>query len=221
MNTQIDEQNQKLYEENKNLIYKIARSKGFKKEDFEDLAQEGAVGLLKAAQNYQDGGNAKFSTYAYYDIYGQMYQYNLNRNLKVSRDYLRTYKKIEQTRYSLAQKLNRVPSNQELAEFLELDITFLEDVINSSKEIMSLDAPIYDDTSVYEVISDNKENNLDKKIDLWDSIKTLPLEQQKIILYRYYNDMTQMEIAKKMGMTQAMVSRYEQKGIKRIRQNML
>ncbi|MBR1413172.1 MAG: sigma-70 family RNA polymerase sigma factor [Bacilli bacterium] len=212
---------QKLVDENKNFIYKIARSFSYNENELEDLFQVGVVGLLKAYKNYKSDSNAKFSTYAYYDIYGEMYKYINNRNIKVSKDYLKIYKMVEKTKYALAQKLNRIPTNREIANFLELDELLVEEAVNSGKQIMSLDEPIYEDTSVYEVISDNKNNNIDDKIDLYNSLNELPKDQRDIIKYHYLCDLSQMEIAKKMGMTQAMVSRYEKKGIEKIKQRVL
>ena len=91
------------------LIKKIANK--FYNSSKEDLIQVGVIGLLKAYQNFKDG-NAKFSTYAYPYIFGEMYQLvNSNRYIKVSRDMLKLYKVIEKTRYELAQRLNYVPSD--------------------------------------------------------------------------------------------------------------
>ena len=60
--------------------------------------------------------------------------------------------------------------------------------------------------------------SLDDRITLQSGIETLPLSEQKILEYRYFEDLTQSETAKRMGMTQVMVSRYETKGLKRLRE---
>ena len=112
---------EELIQNNLGLIYKIA--KFFYNVDKQDLIQAGCIGLIKAYDNYQKNGTTKFSTYAYEYVYGEMYALvNKNRDIKISRDILRLYKSIEKSRYMLAQKLGRIPSNEDLASFLDFEL---------------------------------------------------------------------------------------------------
>ena len=100
------------------LIYAII-NKYFKSYDKEDLYQEGVKGVIKAYNNYQDNKNTKFSTYAYKYIYGEIYSYVYNsRNIKLVRDYYKLYKKINEAKIILSQKLMKEPSNEEIAMFI-------------------------------------------------------------------------------------------------------
>ena len=95
---------------NSPLIYKIANK--FYGADIEDLYQVGVIGVLKAYKNYKQNGTTKFSTYAYDYIFGEMYNLvNNSNNYKVSKDLIRLYKKLEVTRYTLAQSLGKIPNN--------------------------------------------------------------------------------------------------------------
>jgi RNA polymerase sporulation-specific sigma factor len=205
-----------IVELNKGLIYKIANK--FYGIDKDDLFQAGALGIMKAYKNYHENGNTKFSTYAYDFIFGEMYNYvYMQKQIKISKDYLRLYKEIEKTKYSLAQKLNRIPSNEEIALFLELDIELINSVIESTNIVMSLDKQTDTDRSIYESIPYQENLSLDDKLDINDSIETLNDDEKQIIKYRYFEDLTQSEIADKLNMTQVMVSRYLKKGINNLR----
>ena len=113
------------------LIKKIANK--FYNASREDLIQVGVIGLLKAYQNFK-AGEAKFSTYAYPYIFGEMYQLvNTNKNIKVSKDMLKLYKLVEKTRYELAKRLRYVPTDREVANFLELDPALINEAILAVK----------------------------------------------------------------------------------------
>lgn len=74
-----------LIESHMGLIKKIASK--FYVSEKQDLIQVGVIGLLKAYQNFKDTYNAKFSTYAYPYIFGEMYNLvNSNKNIKISKD---------------------------------------------------------------------------------------------------------------------------------------
>ncbi len=202
---------------NEHLIYKIASR--FNGVDKDDLYQVGVIGLLNALKNYSKSSNAKFSTYAYDYIFGEMYKLaSENRNIKMSKDALKLYKKIEQARYYLAQKMGSMPSDSDLALFLEIDENTISQIVASSKSILSLDcSPLEDTDSLYEVIPERESLSLTDKIAVDDSFQVLSDDEKKIINYRYYQDYTQSETAKILGMTQVMVSRYEKKSIDKMR----
>ena len=201
---------------NTNLIYKIASK--FYGAEKEDLYQAGVLGLLKAYKNYQNNGNTKFSSYAYDYIYGEMYLLVSNKTLKINKDILKLYRLIEKTRFALAQKYNRIPSNMEIASFLELSEKDINEAILAGKEIMSLD--VEEQRPIYETIEIEEKINTDDKILLSEGLEVLSNEEKEIIKARYYEDMTQSEVAKKLSMTQVMVSRYEKKGLSKM-QNFL
>ncbi len=208
-----------LINNNMGLIKRIAsKFYGIEKED---LIQVGVIGLLKAYQNFKDNNEAKFSTYAYSYIFGEMYNLaNHNRNIKVSKDLLKIYKTVEKVRYELAQKMGRVPSNEEVALYLELDINQVNEAMMSAQAMMSLDDEA-NELNLHEVIPDKKTMDADLKIALDDSFEVLEDTEKEIIHARYYEDLTQSEVARKLNMTQVMVSRYEKKSLEKMRSQML
>lgn len=202
---------------NTGLIYKIM-NQYFYGVEREDLFQAGAVGVLDAYKNYKKDGNTKFSTYAYSSIFGEMYKLATQKQIKISKDYLRLYKTIETARYNLAQKWGRIPSNEELAIFLEQDVTTIEQaILAATVTINSLDYRSEEDRSIYETISKEENISWDDKIALYEGLEILSEEERAIIESRYFEDMTQSEVARKLNLTQVMVSRYEKKSLDKMR----
>ena len=199
------------------LIKKIATK--FYNVPFKDLFQAGCMGVIKAYKNYQKNGSTKFSSYAYDYIFGEMYEcVYKNQKLKVSKDIIRLVRKIEIAKNVLSQKLNRLATYEEIAEFLGLDLKIVYEAVNSIYEPISLDGASKDEKDYYDIIPLKENLSLDEKLTLKDSITTLNPDEQKIINYRYFKDMTQQEIARKLKMTQVMVSRYEKKSLEKLRQ---
>ena len=200
---------------NTNLIYKIASK--FYNVDLEDLYQVGVVGILKAYNNYQKNGTTKFSTYAYDYIYGEMYNLvNSNNDYKVSKDLIRLYKKIELTRYTLAQEYGRIPTNLEISKYLNIELSLVSSATNIGNTI-SFDEDNENSRNLYETISSQDNISLDDRLILEESINSLNDEEKKVIMYRYYEDLSQMEVAKKLSLSQAKVSRYESRSIKKMK----
>lgn len=208
---------------NSNLIYSII-NKYTKYYDVDDLYQTGVIGILKAYKNYDSSKNCKFSTYAYTYILGEVLKYvNNNRNIKLSSEYLMINKKIQETRTILTQRLMKEPSNFELALFLEIDESVINNIDFLTKEMDSLDRIINEDGKslmLLDTIKDNRyENNVDFML-LHDEIEKLPNDEKRLLMERYFYDKTQNEIAKLMGVNQVQVSRCEKKILKKLKNNL-
>lgn len=189
--------------------------------DKEDLIQVGVIGLLNAYKNFRDTGETQFSTYAYTYIFGEMYNLvNSSRDIKVSKRLLKVYKMVEKAKYELAQRTGAIPTYAEVALFLELDPKEVNEAVNSAQALISLDDEA-SELNLHEVIPDKNKDNIDLKIDLDNSFRVLNEEEKEIIKSRYYDDLTQLEIAKKLNMTQVMVSRYEKKSLEKMRSVMI
>lgn len=208
--------NEQIVKENMGLIYKI--SNHFYGVDKEDLIQAGALGVVKAYINYKKNSEAKFSTYAVSSIFGEMFKLASQKQIKISKDILRFHKVIETTRYELAQRWHRFPTNEEIALFLERDVSEIEETIYAASIIVSsLDKGTNEDRSIYETIATEENISLEDRIAIQEGLEQLNDDERKIIEYRYFQDMTQSEVARKLKKTQVMISRYEKKGIDKMR----
>lgn len=203
---------QNIIQENEGLIYDVASK--FYNVEFDDLYQLGVLGLLKAYRMYKNTSKAKFTTYAYKYVFGEMYQAISNsRTIKTGRDVLKQYREIMKAKEFLCQQLHKEVSNLEVALYLNQDESIVENVISHFDTPLSLDDIIID-----RLKSDNLEQkNIDDNICLKEAIAKLDNKEQDIIKYRYYQDKTQSETAALLGLTQVMVSRYEQQGLNKLR----
>lgn len=203
------------------MIYMII-NKYFRGYDKEDLYQVGVLGVIKAYDNYKKDHNTKFSTYAYTYIYGEIYTYTNNlKGLKLARENFSLYKKINEAKNILSQRLMKEPTIYELSSFLELDYKLIENIINSMKNIDSLERTISSDSkdlSLFDTISDEKDYYNIDYIMLNEEINNLPEPWNQIIKLRYFEDKTQSEVASILGMNQVEISRGEAKVLKRIRE---
>lgn len=208
---------EQLIKEHLPLIKHIALN--FYQSSFEDLLQAGAIGVLKAYKKFKQNGNTKFSTYAYDYIFGEMYDFVMkDRKIKISKDLVRLAKKVELAKNMLSLKENRVPNYEELGSFLQMTPFEIKEALDVHQKFISLDDTLEEERSLYETIPIPEKVSLEDKIFLQEGIEQLPKSEQKIIQYRYFKDLSQSETAKRLGMTQVMVSRYEKKSLKRLKE---
>ena len=209
---------EKIINESVGLIWEVAKK--FYGIDKADLYQAGVLGIIKAYYNYRNDESTKFSTYAYKYIYGEMYLVANSKSIKVSKDILKLVKMIEHGRNLLAQKLLHTPSNKELAAFLEIPEEKIEQALMYASSVLSIDNDTEDERSLHETIAYEEAITQDDKMLLNESMNTLNPLEKDIITSRYYEDLTQSETARKLGITQVMVSRYESKSLAKMREFM-
>lgn len=202
------------------MIYSIAHKYSFGS-DFEDLCQVGQVGLLKAYENYDKDVGSNFSSYAYLYIKGEILKYiRENRVIKVSKDMLTLNKSILKAKEVLSQKMMRIPTNTELAMFLEIDEEKINEALISCEYVKSLDYELNDDgreLTMYDSIKYDEKGYNDNILDLKDELNKLSIEERKLIIERYYNDKSQQETSKELGISQVQVSRNEAKILTKLR----
>ncbi len=206
------------------LIYSIANKiKGHY--DRDDLFQVGVIGLIKAYQNYNEEYQAKFSTYAFSYILGEIKNYTReDKGMKIGRDLFKLKNKIEKAKDMLSQKLMREVTTSELALFLEIDERSIINALNIHNYIESLDYFASNDgreLSLYDTIKQEEAVDIIDKLSLEEQIANLSKEEQKLIYMRYMDNQTQTEVARNLGLTQVQVSRKEQRVLIKLRKNML
>ncbi len=208
----------KLILENEGLIYKSASY--FKQYgSIEDLYQAGVIGIMQAYKNYDPNSKAKFTTYAYSYILGEMKSLvRADKGVKVSRDITRLKSKIEEVKDKLSQTMMREPTTEELSECLDIPEYCIAEAINSNVSLRSIDESVGDtNMSLHEVIS-SPDANIDDLLYLRTELEQLEEPERSIMMSRYYEDMTQRETAENLGLSQVDVSRREGRVITKLRQ---
>lgn len=206
--------------ENERLIYKII-NKYRNYFELEDLYQVAVMGLIKATKTYNSEYGAKFTSYAYPFILGEVIKYiNEYRNIRISKDTAKLYSKILKSIEVLSQKLMKMPSTYELSLFLEIDESIIEEVLNANMTVESLDRIISQDGKDLELY--NKFGYCDASIEnypLISELEKLPPLERAIIQSRYYENLSQSETGKNLGLYQVEVSRREKKILSKLKDN--
>ncbi len=193
-------------------------------ESADDLFQVGCVGLIKAIDNFDLSQGVQFSTYAVPMIVGEVRRYlRDNNSIRVSRSTRDLAYKIIQFKEKYNKEHAKDPSLEEISKELGVekeDIAFSLDAI---QDPVSLQEPIYNDGTdniyVMDQVSDQK--NTDEfwaeNLSLLQAMKKLNNKEKEIIVKRFFDGRTQMEVADEIGISQAQVSRLEKSAIKHIK----
>ena len=186
--------------------------------DKDDLFQVGVIGLINAYKNYDKKQNTKFSSYAYFYIFGKKY-ISESYLFKVSKELVKINTLVEKAKVLLSQKLQREPSYFEIALYLEIDEEKILEAKEATSLVESLDYKEEDEFSLYENIntSYNEKMISPEILDLKKGIESLDEFSKELINNRYNLDKTQSETAKSMNVTQVMVSRKEKEILQRLR----
>ena len=212
-----------LIKEHSNYIYGLTRYfENYSSK--EDLFQAGAIGLMTAYGKYDPSFNVKFTTYAFSYIMGEMRKcIRQDKVMKVGRSISKLSLQIEKTYLLLTQKYMREPTMREIAEFLEVPEYLIEEAMRMRNRPQSIDEAIYTDgkpLSLHETIPSNNVD-INTLLALKEELLSLGEPEKSIMEERYFNDLTQSETAKKLGLTQVQVSRKEQKVLTILRNNLL
>lgn len=200
------------------LVYGIIQryTKYFEKDD---LYQAGMVGLINAYHNFDSSQGTKFSTYAYYYVLGEVRKFVREAGLvKVSSDLVKLNQSIEKVREVMSQRLEREPTTTEISLFLEVDEEKIEEARVAALDVRSLDYSVDEELpEFYNSVAAFDTETTPDILDLRSEIAKLPEEEKSLIIARYYEDMTQSEASRELGISQVQVSRKEGKILEKLR----
>lgn len=200
------------------LVYGII-SKYTKYFDRDDLYQVGMLGLINAYRHFDNSQDTKFSTYAYYYVLGEVKKYVRESNLvKVSNDLVKINQAVDRASEKMSQSLGREPTTTELSLFLEIDEEKIEEARVAALDIRSLDYVADEDSLEFynSIMTTDTEMN-SEILDLRVALEELSPEEKMLIIARYYDDLTQSEASRELGMSQAQVSRKEGKILEKLK----
>lgn len=213
-----------LFEENVGLVYSVVRRFAGRGAELEDLFQIGSIGLLKAVDKFNLSYDVKFSTYAVPMIAGEIKRFLRDDGiLKVSRSLKENQYKAFRMREELERKLGREPTLLELSGELDMPVEELILAMDSRVEVESLQKTIYQGEGTEISLMDKlpeKENQQEKvlnRIFLEEALGCLDTRERQLIYMRFFQDMTQTEIAGELGVSQVQVSRMEKRILGKMR----
>ncbi len=210
-----------LVRENTGLVWSIVRrfsNRGF---ESEDLFQIGCIGLIKAVDKFDNAFGVQFSTYAVPLIMGEIKRFMRDDGMvKVSRTVKENGWKIKKAFQVLYQRLGRDPTIEEIADETKLAKEEIALALEAGTEVESIYKPVYQkdgsETYLIDQINDRSQatDYVEKMINnmvLEQVIEELDEIEKSIIIMRYFQEKTQVEIAGKLGISQVQVSRMEKK----------
>lgn len=204
--------------ENTALVKSIALKFRDRGTEFEDLMQIGTIGMIKAIRSFDIERGTAFSTYAVPLIVGEIRRHLRDDGLiRVSRSYKRTGIIIMREKNRIMTEEGRDASVVELANLAGVSPEEAAIAIDAVSPVTSLSDNVFgEDSKTLDAVIPDRETqdefeNLNDRIALTQAINKMPPDWRKIILLRYYRDMTQQEVANLMGLSQVKVSREEKK----------
>lgn len=201
--------------ENNNLIKSIVKRYLNKGVEYDDLYQLASMGLLKAIKGFDESYGVRFSTYAVPMIAGEIKRFMRDDgSIKVSRAIKAAARAINAFVEEYAAINGSQPSIKAIAEKFKMPESEVVFTMGSTHMPISLsDRGDYKDEKTSELLeklpAEDKQEDIIERLQLKTAISDLSERDRKVIMLRYFRDMTQSEVAHMLGVSQVQVSRIE------------
>lgn len=218
---------EKIVSDNTGLVWCIAKRFMGRGYDLEEIYQIGCIGLLKAIDRFDQSYEVKFSTYAVPLISGEIKRFlRDNGIIKVSRILKQNGYMISQAREKLINVYGREATIDEISEETGLSAEEILTATEANRDIESIYQTVYGndgkemylvDRIVDEAKSEIAAEEMYNRLLIEQGMQALDAKQQKLIEMRYFQEKTQTEVARALGISQVQVSRLERKLLNRMR----
>jgi RNA polymerase sigma-B factor len=206
------------------LAKSLARRYANKGEPLDDLEQVACVGLIKAIDRFDLSREVRFATYAVPTIAGELKRHFRDRGwmMRVPREIQELSGKIGTVRERLVCDLSRSPTAKELALALGTDEDRVQEALAAAEayRTLSLDQPFHDGTGPLEAIGDDDLGfeRAEARAMLATGLDQLAPREREIVHLRFFEGLTQREIAEQIGISQMHVSRLIRRTVQQLRE---
>ena len=190
----------------------------------EDLFQIGMIGLMKAIERFDLSMDVCFSTYAVPLVMGEIRRFLRDDGaIKVSRSLKETGSRLRRLQDELEKQLGRAVSFEELQEHSGLPAETITLAMEAGAQIESLQSTVYSGDGKELLLEDQVADPGDGETTVLNNVMVeqllshLQVQEQQLLKLRYFDECTQCEVAKRLGMTQVQVSRTEKKLLEKLR----
>jgi RNA polymerase sigma-B factor len=205
------------------LARSLARRYANKGEPLDDLEQVASVGLLKAIDRFDLDREVKFATFAVPTIAGEIKRHFRDRGwmLRVPRDVQELNARLTRTRESLTRDHGRSPTVEELAAGAQATVDQVVEALSAGEayRMMSLDEPLADGIGALEAIGEDDQGfeRTEQRLMLRSGFDELAPREREILHLRFFEGLTQREIADEVGISQMHVSRLIRRSVDALR----
>jgi RNA polymerase sigma-B factor len=209
------ESRERLIEEQLPLVKALARRYAHRGEQLEDLVQVGTIGLIKAVDRYEPDRGVELTAFAVPNILGEIKRHLRDRcgAIRVPRRYQETSARMRSTRRELAAHLQRNPTAAELAAAANLSQGELAEAVRAEQARTPLSltdaGPAVSAGEIFDASED--------RLLISRSLRYLRREERLALRYRYFEDLSQEEIAARLGISQTQTSRLIASGLAKLR----
>lgn len=210
-----------LITENLGLVHSCAHRFTGRGIEYEDLFQAGCMGLVKAFDAFDTERGVRFSTYAVPVILGEMRRlFRDGGTVKVSRSLKELSMRATRERESFSLREGREPTISELAEILSVSEEEITEALCAAAPVISLTAGDDEGGGQADIPVESPEEQIAERLSVIKAVSDLEERDRKLIQLRYYENKTQTQTAKALGMTQVQVSRREKKILEILRREL-
>lgn len=211
-----------LVKDNLGLVHACANKFRGRGSEYDDLFQAGCVGLCKAAANFDAERGFAFSTYAVPVILGEIRRiFRDGGTVKVSRSLKEKARAALKAKQELEVELSREPTISELAKKLGVEVSEAAELLTVSMPVISLTAHDESNNRQLDIPTEAPEEAISEKLALKKVVSLLEERDRKLIELRYFDGLTQVKTAAKLGMSQVQVSRREKALLIKMRESLL
>lgn len=210
---------------NLKLVFNLVKRFQNRGYELEDLFQIGCIGLIKAIDKFDLNYDVKFSTYAVPMIVGEIRRFLRDDNpVKISRSMKELAFKVQQAREKLTGKIGREPTIGEVAEDMGLQREEVVAALEAAQAPTSIYETLHQDDGdpIYLLDQLKDETGGDSpwldRLAVKEILQVLPERDRKILIWRFFEDRTQADIASRLGLSQVQISRLERQALKKIRE---
>jgi RNA polymerase sporulation-specific sigma factor len=221
------EAKEKLVNCNLRLVFNLVQRFHHRGYEEEDLFQIGTIGLIKAIEKFDSSFNVKFSTYAVPMIIGEIRRFlRDDHSIKVSRSLKEVAFRVPRVKEELTREKGREPTIGEIAEAMGLPREELVTAIEALQQPASIHETLFQDDGdpIYLLDQLKSEGGLEtawmENIALREVLDKLSERDQQVIRMRFFEDKTQTEVAKVLGLSQVQISRIERQALNLLRELM-
>ncbi|MDQ1445075.1 MAG: polymerase sigma-B factor [Acidimicrobiaceae bacterium] len=191
--------------------------------DPEDLQQTAMIGLLKALERFEPDRGVAFTTYAWATISGELKRYfrDSTWGMRVPRHLQERYLEVSRVLDDLSNELHRSPTLHEVAAAAGITIDEVAEAIElqHARRVSSIDAPTREDGPSLDVpVEMGEVGQADDRDVVHRMLRRLPEREQRIVWLRFGCEMSQSEIATRVGISQMQVSRLLSRSLTRLRE---